>query len=254
MDFVKSGTGDRSIIFLHGFCESQSIWDSLISKLNSHYTCYALKLPGFKSEFLIDGKLSIKSLAFLLDEFLTTQAINNAVLVGHSLGGYIIGEFIDITNKNISSIILINSSFFPDDSDKIKERNKVIDYLKKHGVEKFLRPFVPNMFYHKRRKELQKEIDLIIENAINTPRDVVVDYTEAMRDRKDTINQVKNSGIPVGMIVSVNDRIISLEKATQQISLLNIEDKLILDETGHVAMVERAEESYRFIKSFINKY
>ena len=46
-DVVKSGKGDKSIIFIPGFASSGEVWDDTRSKYEKDHICYTLTMAGF---------------------------------------------------------------------------------------------------------------------------------------------------------------------------------------------------------------
>jgi pimeloyl-ACP methyl ester carboxylesterase len=80
------GGGPQSLIFIPGLTCGPWEWSGQINHLASHYTVYALTLPGFDGHPPIDGPLFATTTAdfwTLLDQ----KHIVKPVVIGHSLGG-----------------------------------------------------------------------------------------------------------------------------------------------------------------------
>lgn len=84
-----SGSGPP-LLFIHGWLNDAEVWSGVISELDDAFTCIAVDLRGHgKSEPAGEGNygraLVLDDLRKVLDE----HAGGQAVLVGHSLGGYL---------------------------------------------------------------------------------------------------------------------------------------------------------------------
>ena len=58
--FNKYGTADKYLVFLHGLCENNEIWNNMASEFSKHYTVLCFDLPGF-------GKSHIKKFVSIED-------------------------------------------------------------------------------------------------------------------------------------------------------------------------------------------
>jgi len=77
---------------------------------------------------------------------LTKNEIEDAFIIGHSLGGYITLSLAEHHPKLVKAIALFHSSAFSDSEEKKETRNKVIDSIKKYGALPFIDTFVPGLF------------------------------------------------------------------------------------------------------------
>jgi len=82
------GSGDQTILFVHGLANYGAGWAKNIATLSSHYRCIAIDLPGNGlSENL--PSYSIALFAQCLIDFIGRMNLKNVCLAGHSMGGQI---------------------------------------------------------------------------------------------------------------------------------------------------------------------
>ncbi|MDX8483001.1 alpha/beta fold hydrolase [Mesorhizobium sp. VK24D] len=86
---AESGTGSKTIVFLHGFGSCHSIWRDVIARLAPSVRALAYDLPGhgYSLEYQDAGGARHAALAILAD--LAARGLGKVHLVGHSMGGAI---------------------------------------------------------------------------------------------------------------------------------------------------------------------
>src|SRR4051812_676996 len=164
LNYTQEGNG-KSIVFIHGFCESIEIWDYFKPDFVNEYQVTCLDLPGHGKSKGLGYETSIDKMAFQVRETLESLNIEQPILIGHSLGGYVSLAYAEMYPDKLSGCCLFHSSAFADAPEKKENRNKTMDYVEKHGVEAFSDPFVPALFFHKRREALREKIDFAIQIA-----------------------------------------------------------------------------------------
>jgi pimeloyl-ACP methyl ester carboxylesterase len=236
------------IVFIHGFCETKEIWTYFKKYFHPNFQTVCVDLPGFGDSPILEKECSIPAMARCLKKTIDNLHLEKIVLVGHSLGGYVALSYAELFPEKVAGICLFHSTAFEDTPEKKENRNKTIEYVKKHGVEAFCNPFVPGLFFHKRRALLKNDIEKVLQIAKKTQLSVVVDTTLAMRDRKDQTTLLQNMKIPVGFIVGKEDTAVPLERSLAQCHLADESHVLFLAETGHMGMFEREKECALFLR------
>lgn len=112
--YTKQGEG-KPLILLHGFAGSNYTWRHLIPFLTDHYTVYAYDLLAFGlSDKPPDGNYDMASYADFLISFMDALKLPSADLVGHSMGGVIIGYAALVAPSRIDKMVLIEPGFYAD--------------------------------------------------------------------------------------------------------------------------------------------
>jgi pimeloyl-ACP methyl ester carboxylesterase len=251
LHYTVQGKG-KPVVFIHGFCETSEIWARFTPFFTPHFQVICVDLPGFGKSEGLGYETSMERMAFLLKETLDTANIEKPVLIGHSLGGYVALAYAEMFPESLAGFCLFHSTAFEDAPEKKENRNKTIEYVEKYGVDAFCNPFVPGLFFHKRRESLKPEIEETLVIARQTSLDSIVNTTKAMRDRKERIEVLENSTVPVAFIVGKDDTAVTFDKSLAQCHLPKQSQTLFLSETGHMGMFERPEECAKFLKGFIH--
>ena len=239
-----------TLVFLHGFCESTKVWEEFVKPLEQKFRIILLDLPGFGENIQNIQSYSMESMADYVKQQLDELGVKKCILIGHSMGGYVSMAFAEKYEKMLSGLCLFHSSALPDTDEKKENRNKTIEFVEKHGVDKFMQSFVEPLFFADNRKKLRHEIDLMIEIGKATPKESITGGLAAMRDRPDRTDVLKKIKCPVLFIFGKEDGAVPLEKALEQCHLPHNSMVNFIAKTGHMGMFERTYETRKAIEKF----
>jgi pimeloyl-ACP methyl ester carboxylesterase len=99
-----------SLIFLHYFGGSFLAWTEVIEKLAADYHCIAPDLRGFGASESLPENYAVKDYADDVLNLIRALAIENYVLIGHSMGGKIALACAAGPPKGLQSLILLAPS------------------------------------------------------------------------------------------------------------------------------------------------
>ena len=77
------------VVLLHGMGDDSSVWDETVAELASDFACTAVDLPGHGRSPAPDDPAAYEREAVLDDIDAVLERTGPALLVGHSLGGYL---------------------------------------------------------------------------------------------------------------------------------------------------------------------
>ncbi len=248
--FFEQGQG-QPVVLIHGFCEISEMWQNFAEVLSSDFRVICPDLPGFGKSPIASDQITLEEVAVQLEEWMAENQISNPIVIGHSLGGYVALALLELMGNNLKAVGLFHSTAFPDDQDKKEMRDRTVIFLMKNGVDKFVTTFVPQLFPEPRRDELQPQIDLAIEQAKESTLEGLIAFTRAMRDRKDRLEILEQFSGPKLLIAGTLDGAVKIEASRAQKEAFS--DYTELEETGHMGMVERRDETLEIVRDFCKK-
>jgi pimeloyl-ACP methyl ester carboxylesterase len=105
-----AGSGETSVMLLHGLGGYIETWYLTIPALIKDYTVYTIDMLGFgKSDKPLDKPYTYQFFAHFLHRILTTLGISRMVLVGHSLGGGSSLQYSIFYPESVEKLVLISS-------------------------------------------------------------------------------------------------------------------------------------------------
>ena len=245
--FLRQGEGNDTIVLLHGFGGDINNWLFTAPALAATYTVYGLDLPGHGGSTKQVGDGDVDTLVSAVEQFLDSQEIDCAHLVGHSLGGLVACGLALRHPVRVRSLTLIASA----------------------GLgEEINRQYVEQFISASNRRELKRALELLFADPSQVNRQLVDDVlrykridgvTEALQA---IATQVFGNGhqsevvaprlatleVPVLVIWGTRDRIIPAEHAQHAPERAEVR---LLDGSGHSPHMEQAGEVNRLVEEFL---
>ncbi len=233
--YLKQGAG-KVVVLLHGFPESSAIWRYIVPQLSERYTVIAPDMPGVGASTF--AKVSIDEMAAIVKEILDAESIKEAIIVGHSMGGYVAISFAQQFPEYVAGLTMLHSLPYADSEDKIANRRKAIQLINNGGKDAFVRAFVPNLFPEYYRKENPTVIEAQINAARTVSEQALVSFYEAMIARSDRSTTLIHATYPIQWIMGKDDALMDYMNILQYCYAANVNFVHVLDNCGHMAMLE----------------
>jgi pimeloyl-ACP methyl ester carboxylesterase len=257
-EYYPNENAIETIILLHGYLSSTFCYRHLIPILKNEYSVISIDLPPFGKSGISKGFIySYRNMAqtvINLLEFLHIE--NQVVLTGHSMGGQICLNIMDMRPDLVKKGILLCSS----------------SYLEKVKNSLILSSYLPFFFLfvkrHLERSGLQKNLRNVVYNhsLINEEMmrgyelpflqdDIFKGLTKMIRHREGDLpaSVLQNIDTPILLIWGKEDKVVPLSIGKRLHQDLPNSELIIFNETGHLVPEEKPEEVFKCMNDFILK-
>lgn len=106
----KEEKGKVSLIFLPGLTADHRLFDRQIAYFEEKYTVFVWDAPGHAASRPFDLNFSLMDKAGWLNEILTEEKIENSVIIGHSMGGYVGQAYAQRFPEKLKGFVSIDSA------------------------------------------------------------------------------------------------------------------------------------------------
>jgi pimeloyl-ACP methyl ester carboxylesterase len=267
--FYRVHGDGRPVMLVHGFGETGDVWKKQsplqTSPVGGGFQLIVPDLPGSGQSELIDD-MSMEGMAEVLKLILDKEVFNQsesskippsggggAVMIGHSMGGYITLAFAEKYEGLLRSFGLFHSSAFADTEEKKAARRKGIEFIKEKGAFEFLNTATPNLFSPRSKNEFPGLIAEFVQSLNNFSPESLVSYYESMIKRPDRTMVLKKTKMPVLFVMGEYDNAIPLQDGLKQCHLPEKSYFHVLHQSGHMGMLEETEISNRLLEKFLNE-
>ena len=252
--YTKTGAGP-AVILLHGFGEDQHIFNSTVNVLEKKYTVYTPDLlgTGMTPINTFPSNFSIEYLADSIATFMEYEKIENCVLLGHSMGGYVTVAFAKKYPQYLKGFGLLHSTALPDTPLKIENRTRGISFIQKFGAASFLETTAPNLFGTFTQKNHPKIVTDFIKALPHFSNEALIAYYHAMIARPNQTRVLETTNLPVLFILGDQDIAVALEDTLPQTKMTNTAYLYVLENCGHMGMLEHPIIFNNAVLDFLDK-
>ena len=233
----------KTMVFLHGSGLSHIVW-SLTEQFffNKNFNVLSLDLPGHGNS---DGPCldSIEKIADWLEEVFKKLNLNDLILVGHSQGCLEILEYAHKYKSRLKKLIFVGGS------NKMPVHPDLIE-LAKNGDSDAIK-LMMKWGYEGSKKFIGGNP---VEKIIQSPRDIseilAVDLI-ACNNYLNGSKAAEKINLPSLVILGELDKMVNLESGKKFSNLLENSTTHIINECGHMIMIEKAFEMREKILKFL---
>jgi pimeloyl-ACP methyl ester carboxylesterase len=246
ISFTDSGEG-TVIVLLHGFLENKIMWQEYIDFFSQKYRVITIDLLGHGESDCLGYVHEMEDNAGAVHEVLEHLKIEKAIILGHSMGGYVALAFAELYPKKVQKLVLQNSTSKEDSAEKKLNRTRAIKAVKQNYVS-FVSLAIANLFSENNRIRLADEIEKVKEEALKTPLQGIIASLEGMKMRKDREELLHKNLFPVLLVLGRKDPVLNYEENIAQIEDTTAE--LVSFDDGHMSHIENKEELKTILSDF----
>ena len=261
MNYIDVGSGDGPpIVFIHGLSGSWQNWLENLPYFAQKHRCIAMDLPGFGYSEMPAEKISISGYAHQVDALCDQLELGKCIVVGNSMGGFVAAELCIQHPQRVESACLAAAAGI---SITNLRRRPVLTAARMVGAlgaasaaqHRFIvaRPrlrwaFTNFVFRHPSRIAA----DLMYEQVRGAGKPGLYDALDALTsyDFRDRLPDIK---APTLIVWGEHDMLVPVEDAHEFERLIPESRTVILDDTGHVPMLERPQKFNELLEELIER-
>jgi len=260
------GEGDP-LILVHGFGSKKESWIAQFKPFSEHFKVIRFDNRGAGKSDRPKGIYTMEVFADDIAGLMDYLNIDKAHIIGWSLGGMIVQNFVVKYQSRVNKMVLINTNYGqPDESGAEAYKNmKLADLkLRKIDPEKSFWQSARGGFYIKFRKQMKVDPskkwyglwsveDLIKERVIDPPtEDDIIAQARAANTHHTLgrLREIKNESL---LITSTYDRVMPTAVMKEMHERIPNSTLKVIDKAGHDSPLSKAPEVNSMIIEFLRK-
>ncbi|NPA44646.1 MAG: alpha/beta hydrolase [Chlorobi bacterium] len=254
INYKDEGSENETVIVLiHGFLETSETWANFSKELAKNYRVISVDLPGHGKSNLHNEPFTMCKYADAVANVIEYEQINNAFVVGHSMGGYVALAFAEKYPKKMSALSLFHSSPFADNDEKKNARLATIERIKNGEKDEICINHAKSVFANDNVKKFSDEISKGENIAKSISEEGIIASLLTMKDRNDRSDILRNLNVPFLYIIGQKDNFIPME-ILDKIEMPKNYKVEILENSGHQGFIEQKEKSLKIINDFVKEF
>jgi pimeloyl-ACP methyl ester carboxylesterase len=250
LNYSEAGQG-TPVVLLHGFPLSSAIWREQHQRLSEHYRVIAPDLRGHGRSLAPSGVYEMELLARDVLALLDARLIKKAIIIGHSMGGYVALAACKLAPDRILALGLVDSQAGADTEEARQGRFKMAEKVAAEGSKVVADAMLPKLFAPNLPAGAPI-IDQVRQMMLNTPSAGIIGTLKGMAGRADSAALLPNLNIPVLILTGDNDQIFPPAKAKAMAALITTATFSIVENAGHMPMLEQPQATTTAVRNFLS--
>lgn len=239
------------VVFLHAFPFNRTMWESQVRGLADRFRVITIDLRGHGES---DAPLWRYSMDLFADDvvgLLDYLSIRQAVIVGLSMGGYLIFALYRRYAGRVKALVLADTRAEADTPERKTWRFQLAQRVSKEGPKAVVQEMLPNLLApvtHQTKPAVVEQVRAIIMSA---PISGIVGDLMAIEDRPDSVPLLKSITCPTLVLVGDQDALTSVaENKTIADSIPGAQFQVI-PSAGHMSNLEQPEAFNAAVRAFL---
>ena len=262
MNVIELGEGDPPMVFVHGLSGSWQNWLENLPHFAERHRVVAMDLPGFGESAMPADRISISAYGRWVDELLERLGIDEPVVVGNSMGGFIGAELAIAFPRRVRRLVLVSAAGLTVEHQR---NERILGLLRRYDRQLSLwagwlgsKSETLSRRVRTRRALLNVVVyapeklpaPLMSQQLMGSGKPGFVDALDALTDYpiRDRLSRI---GCPTLIVWGDRDRLVPVRDAFEFERLIPDARKVIYRDTGHVAMLERPAAFNALVDQFL---
>jgi 3-oxoadipate enol-lactonase len=240
MAYEEAGDG-MPVILLHGFPFDHRMWSNQFEALRSSYRVITPDFRGMGGSDIPMDNISLDQYANDILALMDQLQLQQAVLVGFSMGGYVAFSMLRMAPERFFAVILANTRPEADTQEGRKNRMAMATSLFEKGSTAAREAMIPKLLSE---EDQQSMPDLVSElgSVINSmPLEGLVHACLAMAFRKDSVSLLPSISVPTLVIAGEKDAIAPPDVMRQMADRIPNSQMISIAGAAHLTPMEKPE-------------
>jgi pimeloyl-ACP methyl ester carboxylesterase len=241
--YDRRGKG-TPLVLLHGYPLDHQLWDEVVPLLQDQFDVILPDLRGFGGSSTVDSFYTMEDIASDIAGLLDFLGIPKAVIVGHSMGGYVALAFARLYPERVAGLGLVSSQVLADTPAKREDRFKTAAEVADKGIATVVEAMTPKFTSDTRLQEFAR-------NSMEQQQPAAyIGALKAMGERVDSTPLLSTMDYPVVIVHGDADNLIPIDRAREVQAALPSAYLVEISGAGHMPMMEAAEKTAEALRHF----
>ncbi len=241
------------LVWLHAFPLSSLMWEAQRRRLGESYQMITPDLPGFGGSPRL-AKPSIAGMASsvlaLLDRLTVRVPV---VLMGLSMGGYVVFELLRQAPERIAAVGLISTRAVADTAKQRTARGKLIERIHAEGWPTVAPTLLPRLLGQTTRTQRPKIVAQVTEQLLANEPAGIIDAVQAMAARVDSTAQVSSIQCPTLIVAGDEDALIPAADTEAMCRAIPNAQLTRIPRAGHLVNLEQPARFSGVVQRFVRE-
>jgi 3-oxoadipate enol-lactonase len=251
LGFTDIGSGPP-VMLIHGYPFNRSLWTEQAEALRSNHRVIIPDLRGFGESDSSDGAATMMRMAEDVGDLMDHLEIEQAVIGGLSMGGYVALAFCRQVPARVKALVLADTRAQADTEEGRQTRFQQAEKALSEGMAGIADAMLPKLLTPdtvSKRPELVKRVR---DMMVKTKPEGAAAALKGMAERDDQTEFIGGILVPTLILVGREDAITPVADSEKMQSLIEGSRLVVIENAGHVSNLEQTEQFNDALLGFLS--
>ncbi len=243
----------QPVIFLHAFPLNRSMWSDVMVELlkEQRFRLVALDWRGFGESEINTDRTTMELLADDVAALMDALGMQQAILCGLSMGGYVAFAFLRKYPERVRGLILADTRPGADSEEGKANREKVARLVEEQGAGAIADLQIPNLLSGYTRQH-HPDVEARVRQMINAATSAgIAAASRGMGMRADSTDLLARISCPTLVLVGEHDGLIPPTVARDYAGKISGAQFAVIAKAGHLSNLEQPEAFLQIVRDFL---
>jgi 3-oxoadipate enol-lactonase len=242
------------VVLLHPFPVNHEFWLPVANALAGRYRLILPDLRGHGESRSGEGPATMQKHAADIARVMNHAEVQQAPMVGVSIGGYALFEFWRQHRDRVTALSLMNTKASADGPEARSTRLRAAADVLEHGTEQFFSGLIQKLLGRSTRETRPDLMEGALRMMRKNPPASIAAVQRGMAERPDSIATLKTINVPVLLVTGDEDELRGIQDAELMRQNLPSSELKVVPKAGHYAAWEQSETSTKLLRTFLERF
>lgn len=241
------------VVLIHGYPFNRSLWTEQAEALRDNFRVVTPDLRGFGESDFSEGPATMNRMAEDVSALMDHLEIEQAVIGGLSMGGYVALAFARAFPARVKALVLADTRAQADTEEGKQTRFQQAEKALSEGMAGIADAMLPKLLTPEtvsRRPELTKRVR---DMMLKTKPEGAAAALRGMAERDDQTEFIASILVPTLILVGREDTITPLADSEKLQSRIEGSRLIVIESAGHVSNLEQTDQFNDALLMFLNE-
>jgi len=246
--------GDRprgTLVLLHAFPLNARMWEPQLALAAHDWRVIAPHLRGFDAGAADSPVSTVDEYAADVIDLLDVLHVEDAIIGGLSLGGYVAFAILRRAPRYVRGLILADTKSQADTPEGVEGRKRMLQLLAEKGPPAVVDELMPKLLGASTRASQPAKGDLVRALALSNPPEAIAGALRALMTRPDSTPLLRTIHCPTLIVVGEEDILTPPALSEEMHRAIAGSEMAIVPRAGHLSSLEQPEAFNAALATFL---
>ena len=243
----------HAVVLIHGYPFNRSLWNEQTEALTSRFRVVTPDLRGFGESDSSEGPVTMNRMAQDVAELMDHLGIDQAVICGLSMGGYVALAFVKQFPSRVKALVLADTRAQADTEEGIQTRHQQAEKALSEGMAGIADAMLPKLLTPDTVSKRPEVVKRVRDMMLKTKPQGAASALLGMAERDDQSEFISTIRVPTMIVVGREDAITPLADSEKMQSKIASSRLVVIENAGHVSNIEQTEQFNAALLAFLSE-